>query len=273
MLHAMAVLPAAFYEPDGAGFASTPLTRGPWDPGLQHAGPPAALLARAIEAASAIPGGQTVRLSYDILRPVPIAPLLTHTRTLRPGRRVEQIEATLTATGDEASPLMRATAWRMRSERVGLPDGALADEPPAAGPDGGRPGDLAFWSDEVAYHRALDWRFVHGAFDRPGPAAVWTRLNAQLVAGEPPTPLQRLLVMADAASGVSSALDWSAYTFVNVDLGVHLQRQPEGEWMAMDAVTRLGEGGTGLCTSVLSDARGRVGVSTQSLLVAPRNAS
>ncbi len=268
----MGPLPAAFYEPDGESFASTPLTRGPWDPGLQHAGPPAALLARAIEGASAIEAGHTVRLSYDILRPIPITPLRIETRVLRPGRRVEQLEATLTLAhaGSDAAALMRATAWRMRTEKVPLPPGSVAGEPPATGPDDGRPGDFSFWTDEVAYHRALDWRFVAGVFDRPGPAHAWTRLNAQLVAGEPPTPLERLLVMADAASGVSAALDWSGHTFVNVDLGIHLLRPPEGEWMSMDAVTRLSSSGTGLCTSVLGDARGQVGVSTQSLLVAER---
>src|SRR5512133_2404155 len=41
----------AFFEVRGPGrFRATELTRGPWDPGLQHAGPPAALLGRAGEA-------------------------------------------------------------------------------------------------------------------------------------------------------------------------------------------------------------------------------
>ena len=91
-----------------------------------------------------------------------------------------------------------------------------------------------------------------------------------LVAGEETAPLERLLTMADAASGVSAALDWERWLFINVDLGINLERPPEGEWMAMEAQTRFGPHGAGLCTSVLSDRGGRVGVSTQSLLVAPR---
>ena len=126
----------------------------------------------------------------------------------------------------------------------------------------------AFWTEPVAYHAALDWRFVDGDFEEPGPATVWTRLRVPLVAGEPASPLERMLVMADAASGVSHVLDWAAWMFINVDLGIHLERLPEGEWMAMNAVTRLGPAGAGLCTSVLSDERGRVGVSTQTLRVA-----
>ena len=77
-------------------------------------------------------------------------------------------------------------------------------------------------------------------FDEPGPAACWTRLRVPLVAGEEATPLERLLVMADAASGISHVLDWTRWVFINVELGIHLERPPEGEWMAMDATTRLG---------------------------------
>lgn len=264
---AMTDLPSALYEADGDRWLPTDLTRGPWDPDFQHAGPPAALLCREIEAASGIEGGQTVRLSYDILRPVPVAPLRTSTRVLRPGRRVELLEATLAV--EDGTPVMRATSWRMRSDAV--PAGSVArPEPPPAPPESGRPGSFGFWKEKVAYHRALDWRFMDGDFDVPGPATVWTRLRVALVEGEPASPLQRLLVMADAASGVSSVLDWSAFTFVNVDLGIHLLRPPEGEWMAMAAVTRVGETGAALCTSDLSDAGGRVGSSTQSLMVAAR---
>ncbi|MBA2514380.1 MAG: thioesterase family protein [Solirubrobacterales bacterium] len=269
----MADLPTALYERDGVRWLPTDLTRGPWDPDFQHAGPPAALLCRELEAASAIEGGQTVRLSYDILRPVPVSPLRISARVLRPGRRVELVEATLAM--EEGPPVMRATSWRMRSDAVpagsGSPDpGSASPDPPPAPPESGRPGSFGFWKAEVAYHRALDWRFIEGDFEVPGPATVWTRLRVALVEGEPATPLQRLLVMADAASGVSSVLDWSTFTFVNVDLGIHLLRPPEGEWMAMAAVTRLGDTGAALCTSELSDSRGRVGSSTQSLLVAAR---
>jgi hypothetical protein len=260
-------LPATLYEPVDGGFVPTGLTRGPWNPEHQHAGPPAALLARAIEQASRIAGGQTARLTFDILRPVPIAPLAAAARVLRPGRRVEQLEAELTPLGG-GEVLMRATAWRMRTAEGGPRiAGVAAPLPP---PDAGEPGRFPFWRDPVAYKDALDWRFVRGEFETPGPAAVWTRLLVPLVAGEEATPLERLLVMADAASGISAALDWDTWLFVNVDLGIHLLRPPTGEWLAMDARTEIAPTGMGLCTSTLSDAGGALGRSTQSLLVAPR---
>ncbi len=185
---------------------------------------------------------------------------------LRAGARVEQIEATLQDA--EEKPLMRVTAWRMRvddSATVATLD--PPPEPPKAGSNG-----LAGWpaDDEVAYRDALEWRWIDGSFTEPGPATVWTRVKYPLVAGEEITPLERLLVMADAASGVPAMLDWSKWLFINVDLTIHLERPPRGEWMAMDAQTRIGDAGAAVCASALSDGLGRLGVSAQSLLVEPR---
>src|SRR4051794_13788955 len=99
-------LPASLYVagnsegPADGTYESTALTIGPWDPGLQHAGPPAALLLREAEAASGIDGGQTVRLAYDIFAPVPVGPIRVSASVVRPGRRIELVEAVITADGE-----------------------------------------------------------------------------------------------------------------------------------------------------------------------------
>src|SRR3954453_144439 len=105
-------LPGALYLPTEDGFLATALTIGPWDPGLQYAGPPAALLLREAERAGAIDGGQTVRLGYEIFGPVPVGPGRVPPSVLRPGRRIELVEAVLDA--DDERPLIRLSAWRMR---------------------------------------------------------------------------------------------------------------------------------------------------------------
>ena len=266
-------LPSALYVPTAEGFEATALTIGPWDPRLQHAGPPAALLARAVERAGGIDGGQTVRLTYDILGPVPVGPVRISTTVLRPGRRVELVQAVLDA-GDER-PLMRLSAWRMRTRTEGVPTAVagsapVAPHPAPAGVQESTPGEAAFFSSEVAYHKALEWRFASGSFNSPGPAAAWTRPRCTLVEGEPISPLQHLLVMTDAASGISAVLDWSSATFANVDLSVALHRPPRGEWLGMDATTVLGDSGAAQCSAVLFDAEGAIGRSTQSLFVEPR---
>ena len=77
-------LPAALFVPTDDGYLATALTIGPWDAGFQHAGPPAALLARAAEQAGGIAGGQPVRLAYDIFAPVPVGPVRVRTPSSAP---------------------------------------------------------------------------------------------------------------------------------------------------------------------------------------------
>lgn len=271
----MTELPSALYEPIDGGYLATALTIGPWDPRMQHAGPPAALLAREVERASAIPAGQTVRLTYDILGPVPVGPVRLRADVVRPGRRIELIEGALT--GEDGRTLMRVAAWRMRTDsdlrpaELTDPGTDLTDTHPLPPlPEDSRAEEPDFFSQDVAYHRALEWRFAAGTFNGPGPATAWTRPSCTLVAGEEITPLQHLLVMNDAASGISAVLDWTRATFANVDLSVALRRQPRGEWLGMAASTVLGDAGSAQCFADLYDTEGRIGRSSQSLFVDAR---
>ena len=116
----------------------------------------------------------------------------------------------------------------------------------------------------------MDYRFVSGGFLEPGPALVWLRMRQPLVEGEAPSPLVRVLVAADSGNGVSAALDYRRFLFINTELTVHLTREPAGEWVCLDAVTRPGTLGVGLAESVLSDERGRIGRAAQTLLVRER---
>ena len=116
----------------------------------------------------------------------------------------------------------------------------------------------------------MECRFIEGAFVEPGPAMVWLRMRQPLVAGEQPSPLQRVLVAADVGNGVSASLDYQRYLFINVDLTVHLERMPAGEWVNVDAVTLPQPNGVGTAESVLSDERGRIGRALQTLLISQR---
>lgn len=263
-------LPPSLYVPAGDGvYDSTALTIGPWSADAQHAGPPAALLTREVERTGGIAGAQVTRLAFDILGPVPVGPVRVGSRVLRAGRRVELVEATLTdaaqsGTAGADRPAMRVTAWRMRS--ADGPDGP--EQPPGHSPPDGWVEEMDFFPTPVSYRDALEWRVVEGGgFTAPGPGTAWTRARCALVLGEPLTPLEHLLLMTDASSGLSSVLDWSAASFANVDLVVALRRPPRGEWLCTDAVTHLGGNGTAQCFAALHDADGLVGRSTQSLLV------
>jgi hypothetical protein len=118
---------------------------------------------------------------------------------------------------------------------------------------------------------AFQMRFVHGGWRDPGPATVWARLRPALVAGEEPTALQRLLVLADSGNGISNALPPSRFVFINPELTVHLTRYPQGEWMCLAAQTAADRSGFGLAYSSMYDENGLVARGAQSLFLGPRN--
>ncbi len=265
---------ASFYEPDGDGFVAMEATRGPWDPGAQHAGPPAALIGREVERLGGghLGGGdgppaQVGRITYEILRSVPIGRLRVDAEIVRPGRRVEMFEATLA--DDDGEALVRAHGWRLRIDEVDfeIPPG-FPEAPP--GPDRGAPTEFPDVGHEAGYHAAMDYRFIEGTFMDRGPATVWMRMGLPLLPDEEPTPLQRVLIAADSGNGVSVALDWTRYLFINVDLTVHLHRLPAGEWVCLDAVTFPEPHGIGVADTRLFDERGQIGRGVQTLLVDER---
>jgi hypothetical protein len=252
----------AFYRRAGDVFEPTDLARGPWDARAQHAGPPSALLGDACAA----PGTAIGRITVDILRPVPLAPLARASRVLRPGRNVELVEATLSE--PDGAPVARATAWRLALDDA-VPATAEPEGPP---PPPGAGGEQPFFptGQAVGYHTAMECRFLAGGFVEPGPARVWMRMRQPLVEGEPVSPLARVLVAADSGNGVSAALDYRNHLFINTELTVHLVREPAGEWVLLDAATRVGPHGAGLAETVLHDESGRLGRAAQTLLVRRR---
>jgi hypothetical protein len=166
--------------------------------------------------------------------------------------------------------LMRARGWRIRTVKLDLPGEALvASQPPAPPEDGSV---VAFFpiDQEHGYHSAMEVRFVAGGWLEPGPATAWLRMRQPLVAGEKPTPLQRTLVAADVGNGISAALDFRRFLFINVDLTVHLERMPKGEWIGVDAATLPRPKGIGTAESTLFDGNGRIGRALQTLLISER---
>jgi hypothetical protein len=256
----------SFFRRRGDVFEPSELTRGPWDPDSQHAGPPAALLGRAVERCGDGEGKHVGRITCEVLRPVPMTPLTVTAEVVRPGRSVELVEASL---ADEHGDVMRATAWRLKTQSVEL-EPVPPDDPPGHRPADGNPKDFFPTGADVGYHTAMEYRFVTGAFLELGPAVVWMRMRHPLVEGEEPSPLQRVLVAADSGNGVSAALDYHRYVFINTDLSVHLHRAPQTEWVCLDAVTRLDPAGVGMTDTLLGDEQGRIGRAAQTLLVRTR---
>jgi len=260
-------LTEAFFEQEAEDrFVPTGHTQGPWEPGFQHGGPPAALLGRTIGSIDDRDDMQVARITFEILAPVPIEPLDVAARVVRPGRRVQLVQASLST---EKQEVMRATAWRIRTTELDLPEGAAA--PPPDTPEDGVPPDALFEvGADQSYLHAMEWRFVVGGFVRPGPAVAWVRMRHPLIAGEPISPLTRAVIAVDSGSGISANLDLAEWLFINPDLTVYLHRLPAGDWIRMASSSVYQPNGIGLADTLISDPGGDIGRSLQSLLVAPR---
>jgi hypothetical protein len=155
--------------------------------------------------------------------------------------------------------VLAASAWRITRTDSSTPS-ATAPPIPAER-------DLV---GEAGYLGSVEWAPISGRFAEPGPCLMWTRLRGQVVAGEEPTPLQRVVAVADSGNGISSVFPLARTWFINPELTVHLHREAVGEWILLDAETVVSEGGAGLASTVLSDTGGRVGRGAQALLIAPR---
>jgi len=255
---------AVFVGADGR-FVATDFARGPWDPGAQHGGAPAALLMRALERLPASEGLTVCRVTYEFLRPVPLGELEVRSSVVRPGRRVQLLDASLLAGGVE---LIRARALQVQTAQLRAPRNAVTAPPP--GPEQGAENDLQPPYRPMFSLDAIELRFVAGTWHGEGPATAWFRMRIPLVAGEDASALQRLAAAGDFGNGISSSLSWHEYLYINPDLTLYIERPPVGEWIGLEAETRIVDGGIGISDGVLYDERGRVGRATQALLVAPR---
>ena len=261
---------SAYAEADAGRYRASELTRGPWDPGHQHAGPPIALACRAIERAALAHGlTHLSRLTANLLRPVPIGELAVDVAVDYAGRNAGHYSARLVSGGKDVA---RFTALVQRESAVALPEGLAVHPLPSApqGPDASTPAAFPFAGRRVGYGDLVETRVARGRFFE-GPCAVWFRLRHALLQGEVPSVYQRVAVAADSGNGISAVLDFTKYTFVNPDLTINLLRRPRGEWICLDARTHLGPDGCGLAESALFDIDGLIGRATQSLSVRLRH--
>ncbi len=264
------------FERSGRRFLPTVHARGPWDEGALHGGPAAGLLAWAVEGFEPQGDLVVVRLSYEFLRPVPVAPLEVEVVLLRPGRRVQLVGASLRAGGVEVCRLTALRVARVPDEadlaagprdRLEVPGPQTLETTPfalGAPRGGGQAGGGASFAAT-----GVEMRFARGV-PAAGPVAVWLRLRRPVVGGEEASPLVRVAAAADFGNGVSAELDFAATTFVNPDLVVYVRRPPDGEWVLLDARTEIEPGGGATAVSVLHDERGPIGMAVQALLVRRR---
>lgn len=200
-----------------------------------------------------------LRLAAEFVGAVPAAAIEVRTRVVRAARSAALAEVTVAGGGRDC---LHVRVWFVRDADTSalLPDAPTRLEVPDVAPG---------LDTDFPYGASLEWRFVRGGMSTPGPGAAWVRPRTRLMDGYEYSGLARTVLIADSASGISAELDWSEWSFVNVDVDVHLARPVEGEWILMDAVTQLGPHGSALARSTISDVHGPVGAGLQTLVLSP----
>jgi hypothetical protein len=255
----------AIYRIDGVSAETSSNAAGPWDSTMQHGAAPAALVTWAAEAIPTAAPMQIVRVTIDLMRPVPVAALTIETEVLREGRKIQLCAIRLLAND---VVVVRATVLKVRADRLPLPSGiadAAIDVPP---PEQGEPMESPF--SRTPFVTGLSVSMVRGGFLKIGPAAIWYRIDRPIVEGAAISQTIRAVVAADFCNGTSSVLDFDKWTFLNADLTVSLARAPVGDWILLNAETWIGPDGAGIAAGRLGDSKGYFGRAVQSLVIEKR---
>lgn len=252
-----------YYRSLGGGrFESTVHAQGAWNPHEQHMAPVSGLLVHCLEHFEPRPELRLARVGFDILGLIPDGEFEVRTTMLRPGRTIELVQAELVAGG---RPAVRATAWRLlRSDTSAV--AAIEDER-MPGPAGSEPVTLIEWPG--GYIRSIEALAAPG--HAPGRGRAWLRARHPLLADAAVSDTARLLGLADTSNGVATrvAPGPGGYAFPNVDLQLHLYREPAGEWLGLQNSVTFGADGIGLTSTVLHDTTGPFGRAEQILTIRP----
>lgn len=245
-------------------FRPTDACRGPWSADACHAGPPTGLLARAAE--RLFPDQRLIRLTVDLVRPIPHAGFSVRAEPERSGRTVSI--GSLAIVDSTGTAIVTASSMHLATgPQLELPT-APHDTPHF--PDS-EPGDFPIREgahELPMFSSGAEVRYPPGDGPTPGPTRMWMR-SLPLLPGEEPSGFQRICPLADCGNAVSRNSEVTDFAFVNTDLTILLHRDPVGEWFGMDSVSRWEPNGHGMSDSLLFDGSGPVGRALQTLLVRP----
>lgn len=243
------------------------MAAGPWDPSLQHGAAPCALIGWVAENTTTGSPMQVARMTIDLLRPVPIAPLDIRTEVLRQGRKIQLSCIRLLADDIE---VVRASVLKVRIGQVELPETATEQPTELPPPEAGRDPRVSRIQAK-GFLTGVSVRQVAGEPFGRGPAAAWFRADRPIIGHLPMSPLMRAAIASDFCNGVSAVLDPEHWTYINADTTLSLARMPVGEWILLDARTWPGNTGVGIAFARLADRCGYFGRATQTVLLERRS--
>jgi hypothetical protein len=255
---------ASLFVRDGDRYVPTHYSQGPWDPGAQFGGSPAALIATLVDQTPSLVPMQIARLTTDLMRPVPLTPLVADVRVVREGKKIQVVAASLFADGLEVT---RASAVRLRRAAVegdDLPDGRFPNPLPTKP----KPVDEDHFTspDPPGSRLAMEYLFEEsgGYYHDPN----WMRLRMDVIAGERPRPVATLAYVADTASGIGP-VPVNRPRWINADVSINVIREPVGGWLSLNGRGWIGHTGTGQVQATLCDTEGVVSTVSIIRLVDP----
>lgn len=258
------------FRSDGDLLVPGVLSRGPWYEGTLHGSAMLAAMARAAERHHTDVERQVVRLTIDLMRAAPMAPLRVESSTVRSGKSIDVIDIAMFA-GDDLC--VRGSALRIRTEDITVDDDSAAatwPRPPAddeiATPVFTHPG-----AERPAFHHAIDAHLDHGD------DTVWFRLAVPVVDDEANTSAVTVATIADwtyatprmlseAASEAPPSAERTVFA-INADTTVNTHRPMSGAWLGLRTTSQVGALGAGTSSAQILDRDGLVGFSSQSILV------
>lgn len=220
--------------------------------------PVSALLIHALDLHAPRPDLQLAKVTFDILGLIPQGEIEITTRTLRPGRTIELLQAEFVVDG---RPRVLAQAWRHQISDTSAVAGT--EDPPIPGPEDGVVPASFDWPG--GYIDSVEFRSVGER--RPGRSGSWLHSKVDLVEGVAVSDTARQFCHIDTANGLSPRIGPDRGHYPNTDLTVHLHRTPVGDWTGLDVSATLGPTGLGLTSAVLHDRHGPYGHAVQALTV------
>ncbi len=256
-------MPDSFFTTEDHWFHPTSHTRGPWHEAHCHAGPPTALIARSIEQLN--PDQKLVRLTVNLIRPIPFEGFSITAEITRQGRIVTTSTANLIDKHNKVCAT--AVALQMTPQpQQSLPTQHIDYGQHAAATTGEFPIQKTLHDKPSFKGDGVTVKYPAGHSHEPGPTIAWMK-TVPLLADETPSAFQRICPLADCGNAFGrNAEPWDV-NFMNPDLTILLHRDPVGEWLGTNATSFWEDNGIGMSDAQLFDESGSVGRALQTLLL------
>ncbi len=242
-------------------FHPSPLASGPFL-GLQG-GVIAAMLFRTGQAL--VPAEfRPIAQRTEFFRAAPVAPCRATARIVKSGRRIMSIDCELTSISGEQTFARSQSAFATPS--------AISVEPPDITPWDGHASPETLRSRSSNSPHGGPWLMdvLEGRADPTGP--VWFRWSRPLFTGDCDLTFASILSPADWTHGIARpgypGLP-PAKAWPNYDLSIHVERQPQGQWIGLRPEGRWRPDGFGIGYSDLIDQAGLFGRVAMGVVIVP----